>query len=423
MSDILLAGPTLDLGHGRPPRSGDAPHRVLIYSHDTFGLGHLRRARAIANALVAGRSDTSVLILSGSPVAGSFDFGKRVDFVRIPGVRKLSNGEYECPNLDLSIDEVTRLREAIILQTARSFRPDLLIVDKEPTGFRGEILPTLTYLARAGARLVLGLRDVLDEPEVVRDEWHRKGAMQALDLYDELWVYGLQEIYEPLAALALTPSQRARVHYTGYLRRELPRRRSTSQDPGVTSDPFVLVTTGGGGDGGDLVDWVISAYEHDPTLDQPALIVFGPFLDRQRRAAFQARIRALPSLDAITFDAKLEHLMRRAQAVVAMGGYNTFCEILSLDKPALIVPRRTPRLEQSIRALAADRLGLVRMLEDVDGVRDPAAMAKALRDLPAQPPPSQVVVPGLLDGLEAIKARFEAHALARRVPRALPAAE
>jgi predicted glycosyltransferase len=423
MTDIHLAGPTLDLRPSLAPRAGAGSQRVLIYSHDTFGLGHLRRARAIANALVAGRSDTSVLILSGSPVAGSFDFGKRVDFVRIPGVRKLSNGEYECPNLDLSIDEATRLREAIILQTARSFRPDLLIVDKEPTGFRGEILPTLSHLARTGARLVLGLRDVLDEPEVVRDEWARKGALQALDLYDEIWVYGLQEIYEPLSALSLAPSLRERVHYTGYLRRDLPRRRSGGGDPGVTGEPFVLVTTGGGGDGADLVDWVISAYENDRSLDQPALIVFGPFLDRQRRAAFQARIRAIPSLDAITFDAKIEHLMRRAQAVVAMGGYNTFCEILSLDKPALIVPRRTPRLEQSIRALAADRLGLVRMLEDLDGTRDPRAMAEALRALPDQAPPSRVVVPGLLDGLDTIRSRFEAHARARHAPISLPAAE
>ncbi len=422
MTDASAAGLALDRG----PRAGRTPagsHRVLVYSHDTFGLGHLRRARAIANALVAGRSDVSVLILSGSPVAGSFDFGKRVDFVRIPGVRKLSSGEYECPNLDLSIDEVTRLREAIILQAARTFGPDLFIVDKEPTGFRGELLPTLAHLSRSGARLVLGLRDVLDEPAVVRDEWERKGALEALKTYDEVWVYGLPEIYEPLAALSLPEPLGRRIHYTGYLRRELPRRRSAGQDPAVTREPFVLVTTGGGGDGADLVDWVISAYESDRALPHPALVVFGPFLDRQRRSAFQARIRRLPDVDAITFDAKIEHLMQRASAVVAMGGYNTFCEILSLDKPALIVPRRTPRLEQTIRARAAEELGLVSMLAEADGARDPARMAAALRALPRRAPPSQVVVPGLLDGLDVIRARFESHVQGRRERSPLSAAE
>jgi predicted glycosyltransferase len=35
----------------------------------------------------------SVLILSGSPIIGSFDFKSRVDFVRVPGVIKLKNGD------------------------------------------------------------------------------------------------------------------------------------------------------------------------------------------------------------------------------------------------------------------------------------------------------------------------------------------
>ena len=81
-----------------------------------------------------------------------------------------------------------------------------------------------------------------------------------------------------------------------------------------------------------------------------------------------------------------------------MGGYNTFCEVLSLDKRALIIPRTKPRLEQFIRASSAANLGLVSMLLE-DGARDPAVMADALRALPRQPLPSKAVVPGLLEGL------------------------
>ncbi len=80
-----------------------------------------------------------------------------------------------------------------------------------------------------------------------------------------------------------------------------------------------------------------------------------------------------------------------------MGGYNTFGEILSLDKPALIVPRSIPRKEQTIRASRAARLGLVSML-DPDNGRDPAIMAAALNQLPNQEPPSANTIPGLLDG-------------------------
>jgi predicted glycosyltransferase len=62
------------------------------------------------------------------------------------------------------------------------------------------------------------------------------------------------------------------------------------------------------------------------------------------------RAAKLDNVEAITFDAQMEHLEARAIGVVAMGGYNTFCEILSFDKRALIVPRTRPRMEQDLRA-------------------------------------------------------------------------
>ncbi|CAA9305562.1 MAG: Mlr3248 protein, partial [uncultured Microvirga sp.] len=142
--------------------------------------------------------------------------------------------------------------------------------------------------------------------------------------------------------------------------------------------------------------------------EMPALIVFGPFIDRERRRGFEERIGRIRQLDALSFDTKIERLMEKAAAIVAMGGYNTFCEILSLDKRALIVPRTRPRLEQHIRAVEAERLGLARMLSEAGGERDPLRMAEALRALPEQPRPSEVTVPGLLAGLDAIRTRFGA---------------
>jgi len=139
----------------------------------------------------------------------------------------------------------------------------------------------------------------------------------------------------------------------------------------------------------------------DPTLSHAALVVFGPFMRPQRRQRFLARIERLGQVRAITFDNRLERLMAGATGVIAMGGYNTFCEILTFDKPAVLVPRRHPRAEQCIRAARAERLGLVRMLSDADG-RQPQRMVDALRALPTQRRPSDAVVPGLLDGLNRI---------------------
>src|SRR5436190_8366700 len=204
-----------------PPMAGRRDHkRVLIYSHDSFGLGHLRRCRAIAHSLVDAHSSVSVLILSGSPIIGSFDFRSRVDFVRVPGVIKLRNGEYVSLNLHIDIEETLAMRSSIIRHTADIFDPDMLIVDKEPLGLRGEVRPTLDLLRERGTPLVLGLRDVMDDPSALETEWARKNAIPAVsEYYNEIWVYGLPQSCDPLVGIALPESVRRRMVYTGYLRR------------------------------------------------------------------------------------------------------------------------------------------------------------------------------------------------------------
>ena len=190
--------------------------RILIYSHDSFGLGHLRRCRAIAHAVVDRFKGVSVLILSGSPIIGSFDFRSRVDFVRIPGVIKLSDGEYQSLGLHIALDQTMEMRAAIIRQTALSFRPDLFIVDKEPLGLKGEVVPTLQMLKAQGTTLVLGLRDIMDEPKLLLKEWKRKQVLPALEhLYDEIWVYGLEEFADPVAGVACPLSVRKKIPVHG----------------------------------------------------------------------------------------------------------------------------------------------------------------------------------------------------------------
>jgi len=385
--------------------------RVLIYSHDTMGLGHLRRCRAIAHSLVENDKDVSVLILSGSPIIGSFDFRARVDFVRVPGVIKLRNGEYTSLNLHIDIKETLAIRASIIRHTAAAFAPDLFLVDKEPLGLRGEVASTLAMLKARGVPLILGLRDVMDDPALLEPEWKRKNVLPALrDLYDEMWVYGLPQICDPLAGVALPKSVRRKMIYTGYLHRTV-QNTNYGYIANLPEDPYILVTTGGGGDGEALIDWVLRAYESGAELPYPAVLVLGPFMGPENQGDFLRRAEKLARVHAITFDVNLEAMMDRAVGVVAMGGYNTFCEILSFDKRALIVPRTAPRLEQAIRAERASEFGLAHQLPD-DGVRDVGAMVQALRMLPRQKRPSEVVVPGLLDGLPNVN-RLMARHLAR----------
>jgi len=390
------------------PKPAERP-RVLIYSHDSFGLGHLRRCRAIAHAMVGAVDNLTVLILSGSPIIGSFDFRARVDFVRVPGVIKLRNGEYTALNLLLDTDQTMAMRASIIQHTADIFDPDIFLVDKEPLGLRGEVKETMEMLKVRGTKLILGLRDVMDDAALLAPEWERKGVMPALrDIYDEIWVYGLPQVHDPLEDLEVPQSVRRKMVYTGYLERSVPQALPEQSLPTGLQEPFILVTTGGGGDGDLLVDWVLRAYESDMAPLIHALIVFGPFMQPELQTEFHERVDRLENVTAITFDAHLETLMAQASGIVGMGGYNTFCEILSFDKPAIIVPRQMPRREQLIRASRAQELGLVAMLTE-DGAAKPEVMATAIRQLMQQGRPSNVVLPGLLDGLENVNRLVKMH--------------
>ncbi len=370
--------------------------RILMYSHDTFGLGHLRRCRTIAHSLVQDYRGLSVLIISGSQIAGAFDYRARVDFVKIPSVIKLRNGEYTSMSSHMDVQDTIAMRRSIIRHTAETFEPDIFIVDKEPMGLRGEIEETLSDLKARGTTLVLGLRDVMDAPHLLDAEWKRNDVMGKIDhFYDEIWVYGPPDFYDPLTGLDVPESVRAKMEFVGFLqRRALHDALSVNRLAG----DYILVTTGGGGDGGELVDQVMNAYLHDPTLTHRALVVLGPYMPGEQRAEFLRKGQSIPQIEVIEFDTRMEELIASSKAVVAMGGYNTYCEILSFDKPALIVPRTMPREEQLLRARRAAELGMIDMLLPEEAA-DPARMAAALKALPSRNLPSHGTTGLQLEGL------------------------
>lgn len=377
-----------------PRRFEDA--RILMYSHDTFGLGHLRRCRTIAHALVEEYRGLNILIVSGATIAGAFDYRSRVDFVKIPSVIKLRNGEYTSLARHIDLADTLKMRQSIIRHTAETFQPDIFIVDKEPMGLRGEVEETLAYLKSRGTKLVLGLREVMDAPHLLDAEWKQRDVMQKIgNYYDSIWVYGPPDFYDPLIGLDVPDEVRAKMNFMGFLQRSVPGGEDPAHKP---AGDYLLVTTGGGGDGAELVHDVIHAYQQDPSLTHKALIVLGPYMSAKQRTKLMRKGAKIPYIKVIEFDSRMEELIAGATAVVAMGGYNTFCEILSFDKPALIVPRVTPREEQLIRARRAAELGLIDMLLPTESA-DPLRLASALRALPNRPPPSKAAGTLTLDGL------------------------
>jgi len=360
--------------------------RILMYSHDTFGLGHLRRCRTIAHSLVEDFRGLNVLIISGATIAGAFDYRARVDFVKIPSVIKLRNGEYTSMERHVDLADTLKMRASIIRSTAEMFQPDMFIVDKEPMGLRGEVEETLSYLKTRGTTLVLGLREVMDSPQQLDSEWRKNDVLRKIGmLYDMVWVYGPPDFYDPLTGLDVPANVRAKMKFVGFLQRGLPRVEEPDHKP---KGDYILVTTGGGGDGAELIHQVLHAYQQDPSLKHRALVVLGPYMPAKKRRKLMRKGAAIPFIEMIEFDNRMEELIAGATAVVAMGGYNTYCEILSFDKPALIVPRVSPRQEQLIRARRAAELGLIEMFlpEQAD---DSLKFAAALKALPDRDPPSK----------------------------------
>jgi predicted glycosyltransferase len=388
--------------------------RILMYSHDTFGLGHLRRCRAIAHAIVERFKGVNVIIISGSQIAGAFDFRARVDFVKIPSVIKLYNGEYDSIGEYIDLEDILMMRKLIIQRTAEAFQPDLFIVDKEPLGLKGELIPTLQMLNGTAAKTVLGLRDVMDSPRQLEAEWSPKNMLEKItSYYDRVWVYGPKRFWNPLGGLEVPPPLEDRLRYVGWLERELP--STPLSDMHFLPENYILVTAGGGGDGIAMMEQVLAAREHDWQNDYPVVLVLGPFMKTESRERIRLRASRLANVNVIDFEARLEVLLANAVGVVGMCGYNTFCEVLSFDRKALFIPRTHPRQEQYIRASRARELGLCEMLTPEEA-SIPDVMARALRRLPELAQPSSSLAKDDLSGLDVICDDIEQLVSGTRIP-------
>lgn len=349
----------LEVPTGAHPR-----RRVALYSHDTQGLGHVRRNIALAAALVADEPGTDVLLLTGAPEATSLPLPPHTDVLTLPTLRKDPAGGYAPRTLGTSLSELLGLRASILAASLTAFAPDLLVVDKVARGVDGELDAALAALP-ARTRRVLGLREVLDAPEVARREWDESGTTQAVaEHYDAVWVYGDPAVYDPVREYDLPREVARKVSYTGYLghgRGAGTRVRSPhhARGPRLRS-PYVLCSVGGGQDGFALAEAFVRA---PLPAGHAGVVLTGPYMSAQQRAALCSAAAGQPAMHLLDLVPDAEDYVAGAAAVVSMAGYNSVCEVLTAGRPVLLVPRTTPRVEQLLRARRLARLGVVDVLE------------------------------------------------------------
>jgi predicted glycosyltransferase len=378
------------------PMTDSKTFNILMYSHDTYGLGHIRRTMAIASQLRL--PGVNILILTGSPIVGRYDFPEQIDFVRVPGMIKKSNDQYIPHTIKIDPDHALLIRQNIIKATAKAFEPHLFVVDKAPRGLNSEIVPTLKMLKRSKrhCHTVLGLRDIMDDAESTIRDWRNKRIYSILDkYYSEIWVYGEQRLYDPIKEYRIPDHISRKMVFTGYIPRLAKRGMEMRKEQRVDcKEKLVLVTTGGGGDGYGVLDTYLRMLEKAPPLvPVRTIMISGPFMPKNERSEIACRAKKL-GVKFYHFSRQMENLIAAADLVVSMGGYNTVCEILSQRKVSLVIPRETPRLEQRIRAEVMKRHSLMdylpwgeltpenlrdrleRLLSDIDPCRT------AVRELP-----------------------------------------
>ncbi len=338
--------------------------RFLFYSHDGLGLGHTRRNLAIASALTELAPEASVLLATGADYVARLGLPQHVDILKLPGLRKIANGEYCSRHLNIPVPDIRELRSEMLTTAVKAFFPSVVLVDKHPFGASGEFRTGLEELRKQGGRAALGLRDILDEPEYVLEEWspmrmqHRIAAY-----YDEVFVYGQRSIFDAATAYEFPPSMAERTHFCGYVEN-----METDADIADMKLPFpsredrvrpvVLATTGGGEDGFATLEAFVRA---SAGASWQGVVISGPMTPEPEATAIK-RLAEENGVIVRKFLPHLSALFWSVDALVCMGGYNTLCEAVSKGVPTVCVPRIVPRTEQLIRSRAFEKLGLLRTI-------------------------------------------------------------
>ena len=341
--------------------------RLLIYSQDGLGLGHQRRTTHVANEFLRAHPGASVLTMSDSPLGRFFTPSGAHDYLKLPSLRRAGPGLWRPLSLASPFDDVLALRRDLIRVAAQRFRPDVLLVDHHmPNGLMGELVPALEAVRTTPARVVLGLRDILDAPETVQRRWRLEGAFEAIERhYDDVLVFGSREVYDLAAEYDWPEAAAKRLRYCGYVG-AAPSPTSAAEIRRIylreETGPLVLALGGGGADAYPLFDALLRSVSALLARQQCTFVLItGPFLPKAERLRLLSRARDLPVHVLTRVDDSAPYV-GAADLVVAMAGYNTAVEILSQKTPALLVPRSGPSAEQQLRARSFAERGWVHWL-------------------------------------------------------------
>ncbi len=330
--------------------------KVLAYNSAARGTGQFVRGLKLAATIVSAFGDAQCTLLVGSNYFPR-QCPANTTIIRMPEITKTLNGRAVCRSLN--VERAFEIRQATIRSVISEFRPDVFLVDSRPLGLNGELVHALQEIrARGECKIMLILRDIVDQPALVKARWRDESVYEAIEnLYDKVIFLGEESIYNAAEMYGLT-SFGNKVIYVGYLGNHVTHvadQRRRHDGPDAMSS--VLVTVGGGYDGDLLVRalccYIESIADAERHISFKIVLGCNSPLCRKTLVAEYPRItrdaEIIASLDDLTA------LIAEADLVITMCGYNTLTEVLAHRKKLIAVPRSHSGCEQIIRAEAVAR--------------------------------------------------------------------
>lgn len=350
--------------------------RILFHVQHLLGIGHLRRAATLARHFAAAGYDT-VLTSGGMPVAGLDLGGARL--VQLPPVRSTDKHFKILTGADdRVIDDAFRQRRiAMLVDTVRHHRPDMVLTELFPFGrrqLRFELIP-LVEAARVLPRrpvMVSSVRDILvKSPKPERID-------EMVDLFDRYYDFTLVHGDPAFIPFARTfPRWREiedRTFHTGYVIDGLPAPDASAE----AGRGEVLVSAGGGAVGAELMRAALAARPLSRLRERRWRFLCGPAMPAEHIAEIRATAES-SGTGLIVEPARRDFttLLRNCTLSISQGGYNTMIETLSVADRAVIVPYAGGlETEQELRAELLAERGVFGMVPEA--ALSPRALADAV---------------------------------------------
>ena len=360
-----------------------AASRVMFWVQHLMGIGHQRRAAAIALAVAGEGAD--VVYVTGGPEVPDLAPGwpGRVRVVALPAARVADTGYRALIDArGHEVDDAWRAtRRDKLLAAFEEHAPHVLVTETWPFGrrlLRFELKPLVERARAAGCRLVSSIRDVLQPPSSPAKV--RAAADRVLESFDAVLVHG-DPAFVPLdASFPETARIRARIRYTGYVAAG----EGPAAPPGV-GEGEIIVSAGGGVAAHRLVEAALDAARRDPGLRWRILV--GPNAGADAFAGWRRDAEENVAENAIVEPNRADFgsILTRARASVSQAGYNTVTDLLAAGTPAVLVPFSAGgEREQSIRARTLAEAGFAQVIDE-DRLT-PETLLEAICAAPASAP-------------------------------------